>query len=285
MTVIWTLKNLRNHFQSFIYCKLGKRRAKLFLQSNNWSCQKKHLLVVIAFERPKVLEILLYALSKFFPTYEILVCDNSRTKNLRDAIEGVASSFNIHYLGLPNNITRHPNRSHALALNWVSRNLLQNLSFEWVGFIDHDLIPLRRPALETRMDAALKQNIFCFGHINHGKANYWNLWSGYAFFHSSLIKQTKLNFLYDFSRGLDTGGMNWSLVYRRISDVDLAAVETRLIRVSLELGDTENFRIIDDAWIHLGSYGHKHNPIRDLLSEHLDEHLLKNENFLIQEKL
>jgi hypothetical protein len=90
------------------------------------------------------------------------------------------------------------------------------------------------------------------------------MWAGFMIFEMgrSPVKKRKMDFTVNPLDTLDTGGMNWRLVYRHLStdQYSFAKVE----RIQLNLKDenesqlsTIEAEIINDSFLHLGGLTHK----------------------------
>lgn len=93
--------------------------------------------------------------------------------------------------------------------------LLKKIEPKVFGFIDHDLLPVKKINFNT----SIKIQHGFYG-LYRAKKGYWNLWAGYCFYSFNKVKSLPLNWLYDFSCYLDTGGRNWDPLYRFI-DINL----------------------------------------------------------------
>ncbi len=101
-------KQLRNDVLLFLYKQKSVRNEAQFI----WERAKyknKNLLVVIAFEQPKVLEWLFALSEKNLQDFQLVVFDNSRDVASRTNISQVCHAYYVPYLGLPFNHSRHPN--------------------------------------------------------------------------------------------------------------------------------------------------------------------------------
>jgi hypothetical protein len=185
----------------------------------------------------------------------VLVFDNSRNDSKRIEIEQVCKNSKAPYLALPPNPTRHVNRSHGMAMTWVYHNVVRAINPRIFGFIDHDLIPVRKV---TIADKLADQPIY--GLLNQNKLGFWSLWAGYCFFDYAGTKRKSINFLYDFSRDLDTGGRNWKSLYRDLDRRQLRVATSD--NVSMKVPSMENPRMvqfIDEHWLHIGGISYSYN--------------------------
>lgn len=208
----------------------------------------KNIAVVIAFEQPWVLNWLLRMANRNLSDTTLLVFDNSRNEAKRAEIEQACRRNSTLYFALPPNSTRHVNRSHGMAMTWVYHNVVRAIGPRIFGFLDHDLIPVRKASIADRIaDQPL------YGLVNVGKFGFWSLWAGYSFFDYAVSKDKPINFLYDFSRDLDTGGRNWNGLYR---DLDRQRLRVDSVEdVSMNVASMEQSRmvqIVDRNWLHIG---------------------------------
>jgi hypothetical protein len=245
------VKELRNDLLLGYFLRLKAKGEKKFLLDNK-HFENKNVLIVIAFEQPKVLSWL-FSLSKInLSDFNLMVFDNSKNLNVRKQIEDLCQQHKIPYLSLPNLNVKHPNRSHGLAMTWVFHRVIKVIKPNYFGFLDHDMYPVKKISLLSSIPKT--QNFY--GSINKA-TNYWGLWAGYCFFKFKVYGKRPLNFLYDFSRGLDTGGRNWSHIYEH-ENMQLSKFAP-LTEPSLQFQGflSAKVQLIDDAWIHVGGVSYK----------------------------
>ncbi len=263
------LKEIRNDLLLAHYKIKSAIHEDQFLE-NNRHFKDANILVVIAFEQPKVLEWLFSLSCNNLKDYQLMVFDNSRNKEVRGDIKDLCDVWGIPYLSLPMVRSRHPNRSHGLAMTWVFHRIIKKIQPYRFGYLDHDMYPIKPVYLSELIPS--EQNFY--GVLNDAQ-NYWNLWAGYCFFKFSAVSNKPLNFLYDFSRGVDTGGRNWSHLYhcRNKSVVKFATIKTPLVT----FGDDFQSRIqlIDDIWVHVGGVSYNnHLQSKEGFHTKLVNHLL-----------
>lgn len=264
-----TLKQIRNDCVLWVYKKIKATDEDVFLQ-NTLRYHDQKILIVIAFEQVKVLDWLLSLSKKNLIDFQLMVFDNSKNTQSRELIRALCQAYEVPYLALPYNYTSHPNRSHGLAMTWVFSRIISKIQPGWFGFLDHDMLPVGPISLGNMIG---RQS--CYGLLNEGD-DCWNLWAGYCFFEYPMVAHLPLNFLYDFSRGLDTGGRNWSVLYRRLSRSTFRfANETKQI---LRLSDRYAImaQVIDHAWVHIGGVSYNNNlQSKELFYETLVGELLE----------
>ena len=209
--------------------------------------------LVIAFESPWVTDWQLTMARRHLTDAQVLVFDNSRSPARREEIERVCARHGAPYLALPRNRTRHVNRSHGMAMSWVFSNIVRPLAPRRFAFLDHDLIPLLPISLSERLG---RQPFFGY----RGKSSWgWSLWAGYCLFDFAHVKTLPLNFLYDFSNGLDTGGRNWKPLYRRHDATSLRFAEDEWVELASSDGTSPRVQVLDGAWLHIGGISYNRN--------------------------
>ncbi len=248
------LKQVRNDLVSSHY--LSNRPATLnsFLATLA-TLKGKNLGLVVAFEQPWSLDWQLRMAQKNLQEINLIVFDNSRNESIRPEIRDICLKYNTPYLALPPNRTRHANRSHGLVMNWIYQNVVRAIEPGTFCFLDHDLIPVAPCGLPTELKS---QPIY--GLVNQSKFRFWSLWAGYCFFDYASVSTKPLNFLYDFSRDLDTGGRNWNPLYAYFEPQKLAFAKNESIEIRLDsIRDQRAVQVIDDCWIHIGGISYNNN--------------------------
>jgi hypothetical protein len=271
------LKNIRNDWMLHRYLAQQASDEKSFKAALRGSLGQldgpKNLLCIVAFERPEAIDLCLSGLKLFLTNAAVAVFDNSRSDKGRALITKVCKEHQIPYLALPPQSTTHANRSHGMAMSWIFERVIKDLGPDQFGFIDHDLIALG----PVDPFAPLKTQPV-YGCLNQGKRA-WNLWAGYCFYRLSEMQGKKINFLYDFSRELDTGGRNWTGLYQFINNETLVFPSDR-IEHSPNLPEVENpVQLIDKNWLHVGGVSYNNNlNIKQSLLQALVAHLNQLEN-------
>ena len=88
----------------------------------------------------------------------------------------------------------------------------------------------------------------------------WNLWAGYCAFDFTFTNNKELNFLYDFSNGLDTGGRNFKNMYQKLDKKQLAFASNKQCEIiNPKTKDLHWIEMVDDAWYHIGGIGYANN--------------------------
>lgn len=251
--VVYAYKQLRNDLVLSRYIGEKAEGEDAFLDSLG-ALKGKNVLLVTAFEQPLALHWLLFMAKRHVSGFTFLVFDNSKKPERRSAIKAVCQMHNTPYLPLPANASRHVNRHHAMAMTWVYERIVRRIEPEIFGFIDHDLIPIA----DTN-PAAHMASQDCYGRLN-SQPSCWSLWAGFCLFRYSRVSKTRLNFMYDFSRQLDTGGRNWETFYRYLDKATLVFPEKALCELTKpDNSETRTAQIIDNAWVHIQGIGYNDN--------------------------
>lgn len=249
------MKQVRNDAWMAIYRRRRSQGLRRFLDEAQ-TLAGKTIALVIAFEQPGYLNWLLQMARTNLTDATVLVFDNSRDAAKRKEIEAVCTANGVAYLALPTNSTTHVNRSHGMAMSWVYHNAVRAIHPRIFGFIDHDLIPAKRMAIADKL-----ANQPIYGLLNTGKFGFWSLWAGYCFFEFAAIGELPLNFLYDFSRDLDTGGRNWRDLYRHYDRSKLQFASSEHITMSAPgVKKARQVQWIDRSWMHIGGISYHEAP-------------------------
>ncbi|MBU3725828.1 MAG: hypothetical protein FGM18_10020 [Burkholderiaceae bacterium] len=249
--MIQFLKKFRDDLLLKRYVATVPRTFSRFLDQHA-ALEGSNLALVVAFEQPWILEIMLQKFRQNVSGFRVVVFDNSRNVESRDQIAQVCQQLSVPYFGLPPNLTKHPNRSHGRAMTWIYHNFVVRMRPDWFGFLDHDLIPVRPVDYGQRL-----QRYSCFGRRVHVQPPYWYMWAGYSFFRFASTASAEVNFLHDFPRNLDTGGRNWDPIYSKLKEDQILGVKVELVYA--EMSGQENFSmsLMDAAWLHIGGVGHR----------------------------
>ena len=256
-----SIKTLRNQVFKEIY--LGKRAEGVdqFIHELSKNGDTS-LFLTIAFNTPSTIKLLLDHWNKNCPDLPIAVIDNSSNPEQARKIREICISSKINYLKLPVNTANHMCRSHSLALNWTWQNIVCRLTaLKTVGYLDHDCIPIRPWDLSTKPD------VFAYGVKNPGYIqgqSTWNLWPGFMIFDIGKcpIPKTKLDFTVNPLDTLDTGGMNWRLLYRYLDPKEYSFAKAKRIRFDCRVEDqseplTIESEVIEDSFLHLLGVTHR----------------------------
>lgn len=210
----------------------------------------------IAFNLPQAIALLADGMARVLPSIPLTICDNSNRPEARSAIAALCADRGLAYCPLPPAPFKggtNGSRSHAVALNWVLHNLIRPAAPNVFALLDHDLVPLAPvdlPALVARQPA--------YGMVRHGtRFGGWFLWPGYSVFDYAAVADLPLDFGTDTPLTLDTGGQNWSVLYRNLDLQHLARATTRTAWIpDPETGTPEPY-LLADGWLHVGGAGHR----------------------------
>ncbi|MFG1378798.1 hypothetical protein [Xanthobacter autotrophicus] len=213
------------------------------------------LAFTVAFNMPEAIALLAEAMGRFLPDAPLVVCDNSTDPAARAAIAAFCAERDMAYCPLPPSPYRggrNGSRSHAVALNWIWANLVRKVAPPVVALLDHDLIPLAGDNLPARVAAQP-----CYGMARHSEGNgAWYLWPGFSVFNYAAVKGLPLDFGTDTPLTLDTGGQNWTVLYRRLDRDTLAFAATRSVFVADPDSGALEPHLLVDGWLHAGGAGH-----------------------------
>lgn len=214
------------------------------------------LAFTIAFNLPEAVALLADGMNRFLPGIPLIVCDNSSRPDARAAIAALCDKRGLAYCPLPSAPLKggsNGSRSHAVALNWVLHTLIRPAAPKVFALLDHDLVPLAPvdlPSLVAHQPA--------YGMVRHGtRFGGWFLWPGYSVFDFEAVRHLPLDFGTDTPLTLDTGGQNWTVLYRSLDLPHLAQAATRTAWIpDPETGTPEPY-LLADGWLHVGGAGHR----------------------------
>jgi hypothetical protein len=242
-------KQVRNDIWLNHYVTQHPPELQMFL-SDHVSLKGQNIAIVVAFEQPWALNWLLQASKQNLIETTVLVFDNSRKMTARTDIQQVCEQNGTAYLALPPNSTKHVNRSHGMAMSWIYENVIKPIDPSLFVFLDHDLIPLEPVDFRERLG---QQPFFGRRGGSKRKPQYWSIWAGYSVFAMDFVRNKPLNFLYDFSRGLDTGGRNWDCLFSHFNVADIRFAKNENVDIKLPTFDVvKPVQIIDERWLHIG---------------------------------
>ena len=250
--LVHTFKQWRNDLVQDLYLRQRADGLDEFLKRLAAAPRRAHA-YLIAFEQPWVLDWVLRMAAANLTDAVPIVIDNSRGADKRAEIAQVCASRNVPYLALPQNRTRHVNRSHGMALSWTWHNVVRAAQPEVFGLFDHDLMPLEPVSLM----ADLGDQPF-YGFLKERRWG-WHLWAGFSVFRYDVVRDRPLNFLYDFSRDLDTGGRNWAPLYREFDPRRYRFCSQRMAAITVPGLPPREMEVLDERWLHLQGVGYNDN--------------------------
>ena len=246
------LKNRRNGLINFYFLKRNSRSSQFILLKLQ---NTRNIVFSIAFNKPECVEVMLLAWKKYAKNTQLVIIDNSSDFNARSQIKELCFANRNLYLALPKNPEWHPNRSHALAMNWVFYNIVKECKPIHFGYLDHDCFPFNNFDLDKKMN-----EFFIYGEkrISEKYPEFWNLWAGFCFFNYGFTQSQggNMNFIHSIELGLDTGGNNWRSLYRNIPNENCLFSNSLKKRLVDENGTLTDFGVMDN-FVHFGSGSRK----------------------------
>ena len=206
----------------------------------------------IAFNKPDCIKIMIDCWKRYASQATLVVVDNSSCKNAKREIEDLCHLNGNFYLSLPKNPEWHPNRSHALAMNWIFYNLVVEIKPYYFGYLDHDCFPYKKFDLSTLQSG---YKIYGDRRISYKHPDIWNLWAGFCFFDFKYLEEKRLNFTHSIELGLDTGGHNWKILYNSLSSQSCTFARVKS-GVLFENKCKQKFHSVIDSFVHIGSSSH-----------------------------
>jgi len=233
--------------------------------------RESNLLVSIAFEDAELIDWQACLVRSYVPAAEYVVVDNSVSTNGAETIRSVCARRRCSYFRTPENPWQGAaSRSHGLALNWALDNVIKPRRPRAFGFIDGDIFPTQ---ITNPFEPLHRQDFF--GVVRHSDLR-WYLWAGFCFFRFSLVERLSLNFGQAWFLGLDTGGANWTLLYKNYELSALETMGTTFFPFKSGLDVSEGPLQWCGPWLHeVGQMGHpkyasaKREALRQLLMPHL----------------
>lgn len=249
------IKLPRNSLVSYLYNKRKSRHLGA-LREKISGVADQDLLCVVAFNLPWAVDLMIRSCRRHLPDWRLVIFDNSSKPALRTEIAEICHAFGVPYLSLPRNPEWSPNRSHALALNWIYANVIKTVRPIHFGFLDHDCFPFASVPLREWIS---RQAAYGFRRNSKFVPEAWNHWAGYMFFNTALIGNHNLDFNHDQIRVLDTGGRNWVKFYRYLDERNLAKADsTRREIVSVDGSHIYRPDCFDRGFLHVGGASHRY---------------------------
>lgn len=243
------------------------RSSASSFSGNPYQKSAELLLLTIAFNEASLIERQIILLKKYVqePFYHIVV-DNSTNLEIRTSIQNICKSHGVGYAGVPITNPYRENKSHAAAMHWAYYQLVRNSNAQVVGFLDHDIFPLKLYSIKEKMINGI------YGRLMHAyttqsylnqvssEVPYWSLWAGFCFFEKSKLKGPfpwSFNFFSKHFEGgyfLDTGGGLWDKLYSKMPyPGPMASYEIKQISDDFEGIQNQSFEFLDESWVHFVS--------------------------------
>lgn len=247
------VKSPRNSLVSYLYNR--RKSPDLSGLREDLSRGDAGVLCVVAFNLPWAVDLMIRSCKRHLPDWRLVIFDNSNKPALRTEIAEICHALGVPYLSLPRNPEWSPNRSHALALNWIYANVIKVVRPTCFGFLDHDCFPFASAPL---LEMISRQAAYGFRRNSKFVPEAWNHWAGYMFFNTELIANYSLDFNHDQIRILDTGGRNWVKFYRHLDESRLAKAEITTREVhSLDGSQVYKTQCLDSVFLHIGGASYR----------------------------
>lgn len=258
------------------YIFTEKYYNKKFLSKSSCDIDVPHssdldlLLITVAFNNPQILEWQLSLCKKFIrDKYIHIILDNSSDNNARGKNKQICLRHNIQYIPLPNNPWSgiHNSRSHGISLDWAVKNIIPLFSVKVVGFLDHDIFPVKEQCILSSMEDKL-----CMG-VRQVRGKCWYLWPGFLFIAKDVITKNR-NFSMLPTSYTDTGGALWKILFSKICSDEVKFIDEKeyILREGCVKQSSSCYLLGD--WLHSvnASYWKKCAPKEDSI-----KNILQNE--------
>lgn len=215
----------------------------------------RHVAFSVAFDAPWTVELLTDAWRRNPVGMELVIIDNSRNAAARREHAEICRDRGVPWLPLPTNPEWSPNRSHGIAINWIWFNVVRRASFDLVGFVDHDCLPIRRCDVPSLVGG---RSVHGLRGVSKTHPPAWNIWGGYCFIRPDATIGRTIDFKHRIELGLDTGGGNWPGFYSRLDPWEVGEATHEKLLVDLGDGDPpEACDLLDGVFLHLGGASYR----------------------------
>lgn len=170
----------------------------------------------VAFNNEKVIDYQIKLMKKnFTDNYQHIIVDNSSDNEIAKKIKWICIDTDTMYIRLPRN-TLFSSQSHALALNYTYKNIIEKRWCKYFWFLDHDIFPIKKTSILSNLK---KQKMYGYL-LDKEKLEYarnaWTIRPGFCFFDKSISK------IFDFRPikslfplyALDTWWKNYELIFK-----------------------------------------------------------------------
>lgn len=234
-------------------------------------------IITVAFNNVELIQYQEQFLRKFIqdPYYHIVV-DNSTDFKVREQLYQFCLENKIAYISLPKNFLNWVggSYSHAAALNYTYKHIIQKRQPFAFGQIDHDLFPTRSISI---IDKLTNQPIY--GPLRL-RDKWWYLSAILSFFRLDFVKDKKVDFMpvTPDKIYLDSGGGNWYSLYSQL-DRERIIFPSECIEPLRDGGDRhgDSLEFFDDKlWLHtingscwkkINNQSEKNNHVREYLDQ------------------
>lgn len=213
----------------------------------------RSLAIAIAYNVPAMIAWQIRFVRRNLTGMAYAVVDNSSDPKAEAEICAICRAHDTPYFRAPSNPYGGPSasRSHGLALNWAWRNVVKRAQPPVFALLDHDMLPVAAVDL-----CATVATLPFYGRLML-RGERWYLWAGFCVFNYAQVAARDLDFRQDWFKGLDTGGANWSVLYRQF-DLQALHQQNAFASVTVEPVEPDDPSVgtverIASAWIHVGN--------------------------------
>lgn len=234
-------------------------------------------IITVAFNNVELIQYQELFLRKFIQdSYYHIVVDNSTDFKVREQLYQFCLENKIAYISLPKNFLNWVggSYSHAAALNYTYKHIIQKRQPFAFGQIDHDLFPTRSISI---IDKLTNQPIY--GPLRL-RDKWWYLSAILSFFRLDFVKDKKVDFMpvTPDKIYLDSGGGNWYSLYSQL-DRERIIFPSECIEPLRDGGDRhgDSLEFFDDKlWLHtingscwkkINNQSEKNNHVREYLDQ------------------
>jgi hypothetical protein len=208
-------------------------------------------IITVAFNNVELIQYQEQFLHRFIQDpYLHIVVDNSTDFKVREQLYQFCLENKIAYISLPKNFLNWVggSYSHAAALNYTYKHIIQKRQPFAFGQIDHDLFPTRPISIINKLS---KQPIY--GPLRL-RDRWWYLSAIMSFFQYDFVKDKKVDFMpvTPDKVYLDSGGGNWYGLYSQL-DREQIVFPNECIEPLRDGGDRhgDSLEFFDDKlWLH-----------------------------------
>ena len=234
-------------------------------------------IITVAFNNVELIQYQEHFLHRFIQDpYLHIVVDNSTDLKVREQLYQFCLENKIAYISLPKNFMNWVggSYSHAAALNYTYKHIIQKRRPFAFGQIDHDLFPTRPISIINKLS---KQPIY--GPLRL-RDQWWYLSAIMSFFQYDFVKDKKVDFMpvTPDKIYLDSGGGNWYSLYSQLNR-ERIIFPNECIEPLRDGGDRhgDSLEFFDDKlWLHtingscwkkINNQSEKNNHVREYLDQ------------------
>lgn len=234
-------------------------------------------IITVAFNIVELIQYQEQFLHRFIQDpYLHIVVDNSTDLKVREQLYQFCLENKIAYISLPKNFLNWVggSYSHAAALNYTYKHIIQKRQPFAFGQIDHDLFPTRPISIINKLS---KQPVY--GPLRL-RDQWWYLSAIMSFFQYDFVKDKKVDFMpvTPDKIYLDSGGGNWYSLYSQLNR-ERIIFPNECIEPLRDGGDRhgDSLEFFDDKlWLHtingscwkkINNQSEKNNHVREYLDQ------------------